>query len=108
MREKSGDRGKRISVSGFYPKSIRPVKSDRLLVYHTFVYEGQRSIWLMREQESARLKFLRRKFIEELEANDYSKPQADWDRASERLLLVMAHDAAISIRAASQPACGLL
>lgn len=37
------------------------------LVYHTFVYEGQRSIWLMREQESARLTFLRRKFIEELE-----------------------------------------
>jgi hypothetical protein len=40
------------------------------LVYHTFVYEGQRSIWLMREQESARLKFLRRKFREELEATD--------------------------------------
>ncbi|MBE7158144.1 MAG: hypothetical protein INR62_06870 [Rhodospirillales bacterium] len=40
------------------------------LVYHTFVYEGQRSIWLMREQESARLRFLRRKFIEELEATD--------------------------------------
>ena len=38
------------------------------LVYHTFVYEGQRSAWLMREQESARLKFLRRKFMEELEA----------------------------------------
>jgi hypothetical protein len=38
------------------------------LVYHTFVYEGQRSIWLMREQEAARLKFLRRKFLEELEA----------------------------------------
>lgn len=38
------------------------------LVYHTFVYEGQRSVWLMREQESARLKFLRRKFMEELEA----------------------------------------
>ncbi|HVZ08849.1 hypothetical protein [Rhodopila sp.] len=38
------------------------------LVYHTFVYEGQRSIWLMREQESARLKFLLRKFMEELEA----------------------------------------
>jgi hypothetical protein len=38
------------------------------LVYHTFVYEGQRSIWLMREQEAARLKFLRRKFMEELEA----------------------------------------
>ena len=37
------------------------------LVYHTFVYEGQRSVWLMREQESARLKFLRRKFMEELE-----------------------------------------
>lgn len=40
------------------------------LVYHTFVYEGQRSAWLMREQESARLKFLRRKFMEELEASD--------------------------------------
>jgi hypothetical protein len=40
------------------------------LVYHTFVYEGQRSVWLMREQESARLKFLRRKFMEELEATD--------------------------------------
>jgi hypothetical protein len=40
------------------------------LVYHTFVYEGQRSIWLMREQESARLKFLRRKFMEELELTD--------------------------------------
>lgn len=38
------------------------------LVYHTFVYEGQRSVWLMREQESARLKFLRRKFMEELES----------------------------------------
>ena len=36
------------------------------LVYHSFVYEGQRSIWLMREQESARLKFLQRKFLEEL------------------------------------------
>ncbi|WP_428491570.1 hypothetical protein [Rhodopila sp.] len=40
------------------------------LVYHSFVYEGQRSVWLMREQESARLRFLRRKFIEELEAAD--------------------------------------
>lgn len=38
------------------------------LVYHTFVYEGQRSVWLMREQESARLKFLRRKIMEDLEA----------------------------------------
>jgi hypothetical protein len=40
------------------------------LVYHTFVYEGQRSVWLMREQEAARLKFLRRKFMEELESTD--------------------------------------
>ena len=40
------------------------------LVYHTFVYEGQRSIWLMREQESARLKFLRRKFMEDLASTD--------------------------------------
>jgi hypothetical protein len=36
------------------------------LVYHTFVYEGQRSLWLLREQESARLNFLRRKFMEDL------------------------------------------
>jgi hypothetical protein len=40
------------------------------LVYHTFVYEGQRSAWLMREQEAARLKFLRRKFMEELASTD--------------------------------------
>lgn len=40
------------------------------LVYHTFVYEGQRSVWLMREQESARLKFLLRKFMEELEVSE--------------------------------------
>jgi hypothetical protein len=40
------------------------------LVYHTFVYEGQRSIWLMREQEAARLKFLLRKFMEELAAGE--------------------------------------
>ncbi|HET6608368.1 MAG TPA: hypothetical protein VFG62_16950, partial [Rhodopila sp.] len=39
------------------------------LVYHTFVYEGQRSVWLMREQEAARLKFLRRKFLEELDGS---------------------------------------
>ena len=40
------------------------------LVYHTFVYEGERSAWLMREQEAARLKFLRRKFMEELAVSD--------------------------------------
>jgi hypothetical protein len=40
------------------------------LVYHTFVYEGQRSADLMKEQETARLKFLRRKFIEELEIGE--------------------------------------
>jgi hypothetical protein len=40
------------------------------LVYHTFVYETQRSAWLMREQEAGRLKFLRRKFLEELELSE--------------------------------------
>ena len=40
------------------------------LVYHTFVYEGDRTIDLMRQQESTRLKFLRRKFIEELDAGE--------------------------------------
>jgi hypothetical protein len=40
------------------------------LVYHTFVYEGQRSAWLMKEQEAARLKFLQRKFTEEVEIGE--------------------------------------
>src|SRR3954468_7603302 len=31
IQEKSGDRRKRISLPGFYTKSIRGVKSDRLL-----------------------------------------------------------------------------
>jgi hypothetical protein len=37
------------------------------LVYHTFVYEDERTPELMRQQEATRLKFLRRKFIEELD-----------------------------------------
>jgi hypothetical protein len=40
------------------------------LVYHTFVYEGDRVPELMVQQEAMRLKFLRRKFIEELDAGD--------------------------------------
>ncbi len=40
------------------------------LVYHTFVYEGERSIELMLQQEATRLKFLRRKFVEELDAGE--------------------------------------
>ena len=40
------------------------------LVYHTFVYEGERTIELMRQQEALRLQFLRRKFIEELDAGE--------------------------------------
>ena len=40
------------------------------LVYHTFVYEGERTADLMRQQEATRLKFLRRKFIEELDAGE--------------------------------------
>jgi len=40
------------------------------LVYHTFVYEGERAIWLLKEQESARLTFLRRKFMEELDGTE--------------------------------------
>jgi hypothetical protein len=38
------------------------------LVYHTFVYEGERTPELMLQQEATRLKFLRRKFVEELDA----------------------------------------
>jgi hypothetical protein len=40
------------------------------LVYHTFVYEGERTTDLMRQQEATRLKFLRRKFVEELDAGE--------------------------------------
>ncbi len=37
------------------------------LVYHSFVREGERDVDRLREQEAIRLKFLRRKFLEELE-----------------------------------------
>jgi hypothetical protein len=40
------------------------------LVYQTFVYEGERSVWMVREQEAARLKFLRRKFLEDLQSTE--------------------------------------
>ena len=40
------------------------------LVYHTFVYEGERTVEVMRHQESTRLKFLRRKFVDELDAGE--------------------------------------
>jgi hypothetical protein len=40
------------------------------LVYHTFVYEGERTVELMRQQEAMRLQFLRRKFVEELDAGE--------------------------------------
>ncbi|MGD0434551.1 MAG: hypothetical protein ABSA58_26015, partial [Acetobacteraceae bacterium] len=40
------------------------------LVYHTFVYEGERAVELMRQQEATRLQFLRRKFVEELRAGE--------------------------------------
>jgi hypothetical protein len=40
------------------------------LVYHTFVYEGERTPEVMRQQEATRLKFLRRKFLEELDAGE--------------------------------------
>ena len=40
------------------------------LVYHTFVHEGERAPELLRQQEATRLKFLRRKFVEELAAGE--------------------------------------
>ena len=57
-------------LEGETPKEYMIHEKKFGLVYHTFVYEGQRSVWLMREQESARLKFLRRKFMEELASTD--------------------------------------
>jgi hypothetical protein len=40
------------------------------LVYHTFVYENERTPDLMRQQEATRLKFLRRKFVDEVDAGE--------------------------------------
>ena len=40
------------------------------LIYHTFVYEGERTPELLRQQEATRLKFLRRKFLEELDGGE--------------------------------------
>ena len=40
------------------------------LVYHTFVYEEERTAELMRQQEATRLQFLRRKFVEEMDAGE--------------------------------------
>lgn len=40
------------------------------LVYHTFVHEGERAPELLRQQEATRLRFLRRKFLEELDAGE--------------------------------------
>ena len=40
------------------------------LTYHSFVYEGERSADLMRQQEATRLKFLRRKFVDEMDAGE--------------------------------------
>ncbi len=54
-------------LQGAAPREFMVHEKKYGLVYHTFVYEGERSPWLMREQEAARLKFLRRKFLEELE-----------------------------------------
>ena len=54
-------------LEGDVPREYMIHEKKYGLVYHSFVYEGQRSVWLMREQETARLKFLRRKFKEELE-----------------------------------------
>jgi hypothetical protein len=55
-------------LEGSGPKEYMIYDKRFGLTYHTFVLEGQRSLWLLKEQESTRLKFLQRKFIEELQA----------------------------------------
>lgn len=57
-------------LEGDAPREYMIHEKHYRLVYHSFVYEGQRSLWLMREQETARLTFLRRKFLEELEVGE--------------------------------------
>jgi hypothetical protein len=52
------------------PKEYMIYEKRYGLLYHTFVMEGQRSVWLLKEQEATRLKFLQRKFMEELEAHE--------------------------------------
>jgi hypothetical protein len=57
-------------LEGKAPREFMIHEGNYGLVYHSFVYEGQRSDDLMRQQEAVRLKFLRRKFMEELGAAD--------------------------------------
>jgi hypothetical protein len=57
-------------LEGQPPKEYMVHEKKFGLVYHTFVHEGERSVWLMCEQEAARLKFLRRKFMEELQLSE--------------------------------------
>jgi hypothetical protein len=57
-------------LSGGEPREYMIHEKKFGLVYHSFIYEGQRSIWLMREQEAARLKYLRREFVDELGEGD--------------------------------------
>jgi hypothetical protein len=46
------------------------VEENYGLQYHTFVYEDQATIEQVREQESRKLKFLRRKFLEDLQEGE--------------------------------------
>lgn len=55
-------------LEGNAPREYMIHETQYGLVYHSFVYEGQHDIGDMRVREARRLTFLRRKFIEELEA----------------------------------------
>ena len=59
-----------VRLEGAVPREYMIYEKKFGLLYHTFIYEGEHSIWLMREQESARLKYLRREFTEDLKAGD--------------------------------------
>jgi hypothetical protein len=57
-------------LSGDAPREYMIHEKKFGLTYHSFIYEGQRSVWLMREQEAARMKYLRREFVDELGEGD--------------------------------------
>ena len=59
-----------LSGDGGGPREYMVHEARFGLVYHTFVYEGERSPDAMRQQEAKRLTFLRRKFLDELDAGE--------------------------------------
>src|SRR4051794_16662684 len=84
MREKSGEQRKRSSVSGFYPRSIRGVKSDRLLVVLDHRWFGSYDLYaehhasILMDQDVA---------VHDIEAGKIDKPATHFEITWDRYLL---------------------